>query len=94
MVVGEADLPRRDSIDQPLLLDDLPGPANSPDLEAILSEGFDRMLEALDEDSLREIALGKLAGLTDRELAEQLKCSRRTITNKLKLIRLTWEDQP
>jgi DNA-directed RNA polymerase specialized sigma24 family protein len=94
MVVGEADLPKRDSIDQPLLLDDLPGPAKSPDLEAILSEGFDRMLETLDEDSLREIALGKLAGLTDRELAKQLKCSRRTITNKLKLIRLTWEDQP
>ena len=38
-------------------------------------------------------ALGKAAGATDQELAEQLGCSRRTIANKLKLIRLTWEDE-
>jgi DNA-directed RNA polymerase specialized sigma24 family protein len=92
-VLGEVDLPRIDSEGARLLLDDLSGPQPNPELAAIFAEGVERLLQSLEDDTLRTIALGKLAGSTDQELAEQLGCSRRTITNKLKLIRLTWEDE-
>jgi DNA-directed RNA polymerase specialized sigma24 family protein len=91
LVLDEADL-RAGPDGEQLLLDELSGPQPGPELAAIFQEEFERLLRALGDDSLRAIALGKLAGATDQELARQHGCSRRTITNKLKLIRLTWED--
>jgi len=93
-VLGEVDLPRAGPDADPIRLDDLSGREPNPELAALFQEGFERLLQVLGDDSLRAIALGKLEGLTDQELADQLGCSRRTVTNKLKLIRLTWEDEP
>jgi DNA-directed RNA polymerase specialized sigma24 family protein len=92
-VLGEVDLPKAGPGGEPLLLEDLSGPQPNPELAAIFAEGVERLLQDLGDDSLRTIALGKLAGSTDQELARQLGCSLRTITNKLKLIRLTWGDR-
>jgi DNA-directed RNA polymerase specialized sigma24 family protein len=91
-VLGEVDLKTGPDGEQ-VVLDDLSGPEPNPALAALFAEAVERLLLALGDDSLRAIAVGKLAGATDQELAGQLGCSRRTITNKLKLIRLTWEDE-
>lgn len=61
----------------------------SPDMIAAFSETCSRMLEGLDE-SQREIALLKMQGYTNEEIAERLNCSTRRVTRKLTLIRQQW----
>jgi DNA-directed RNA polymerase specialized sigma24 family protein len=54
-------------------------------------DAFTRTLEGL-EPTLRTVVIGKLAGQTNAELADQLGCSTRTIERKLNLIRKIWTD--
>jgi DNA-directed RNA polymerase specialized sigma24 family protein len=93
-VVGEVDLPRSGMTHDPLALDRFAGPQPRPELAAVLQDEFERLLQTLGDDTLRAVALGKLAGYTDEEVAENLGCARRTVVNKLRLIRTTWEEQP
>ena len=51
------------------------------------------LLEKLDDDVLRRLAIGKLEGYQNKELAEQLGTGRRTIERKLQLIRQKWEHE-
>ena len=48
------------------------------------------VLEQL-EPEVREIAVCRLMGYRNREIAERLKCTERKIERKLQLIRLAWE---
>jgi RNA polymerase sigma factor (sigma-70 family) len=65
-----------------------PGPAE----EAILNEELQRRLSCLAEP-LRQIALWKLAGYTNAEIAGErmLNCAARTVERKLSLIREKWQ---
>jgi RNA polymerase sigma factor (sigma-70 family) len=54
-------------------------------------DAFHQVLQNL-ERSLREVAVGKLSGRTNTQMANQMGCSTRTIERKLKLIRKTWAD--
>lgn len=49
------------------------------------------LFQTLPNDSLREVAELRLAGLAKQEIAANLKCHVRTIERKLKLIRSIWE---
>ena len=71
-------------------LDRFAGPESDPEVAAIASEEYRRLLDSLGEDSLRQIALWKMDGLTGEEIASRLDCSLRTVANKLKLIRMSW----
>ncbi len=62
----------------------------TPDLAAMLGENCQRLLDALDAD-LRVIALTKLDGHTNAEIAEQLGWSVPTIERRLQLIRKKWQ---
>ena len=48
------------------------------------------LLDALDDDSLRQVALCRMEGYNNDEIAEQLGCARRTVARRLELIRKTW----
>ncbi|MGB7327763.1 MAG: ECF-type sigma factor [Rubripirellula sp.] len=69
--------------------------------EAVVDEMFcddlslecHEMLEGLNDDTLRRIAILKLEGHTNREIAEQLDRAESTIDLKLKLIRSRWDRQ-
>ena len=50
----------------------------------------ERLVERLDEESLRRVARMFLAGLTCQEMAKELGCVTRTVTRKLDLIRAIW----
>jgi RNA polymerase sigma factor (sigma-70 family) len=64
-----------------------PTPADA----AALSEALERRLEALDDPVLRRIALRKLEGYTNKEIARELDdCTERTIERKLGRIRARW----
>ncbi len=62
----------------------------SPEFAAQMAEECSRLLGLLRDDTLRTIALKKMEGYTNDEIAGQLGCVRQTITRKLDLIRRTW----
>jgi DNA-directed RNA polymerase specialized sigma24 family protein len=49
-----------------------------------------RLLESLGDESLRRIALLRMEGYSDPEIAAKLGCGLRTVGRKLELIRKTW----
>lgn len=77
-----------------LLTDELAGVVgNEPDprFAAQIAEEFESLLNLLSGEGLREIALSKLEGYSNEEIAAQIGCSERTITRRLTIIRRTWE---
>jgi DNA-directed RNA polymerase specialized sigma24 family protein len=68
-------------------LDQLAAPQRPPDLEAELAEECQRLIERLGDERLRSVAVWKLEGQTDAEIAQRLGCSIRTVERKVRLIR-------
>jgi DNA-directed RNA polymerase specialized sigma24 family protein len=50
-----------------------------------------QLLECLGEEQLRAIALWKMEGYTNAEIAAKLGCIERTVERKLRMIRRIWE---
>jgi RNA polymerase sigma factor (sigma-70 family) len=67
---------------------DAAGP--SPMEAALLNEALERRLESLADDDLRQIALWRLEGYSNREIAVQLNCTERSVERKLERIRSKW----
>ena len=81
--------PRPDSVINGL--DGLAGAEPTPEFAAMVAEGFSRLLEMLNDETLQTVALRRLEGYTSEEIASELGCAARTVANKLKIIRLKWE---
>jgi DNA-directed RNA polymerase specialized sigma24 family protein len=96
---------RRDKRDvarqQTLSGDDETGPAGwvleqmeaaepSPLEAAVLNEALERRLQALADPELREIALWRLEGYANGEIAGRLDCTERSVERKLARIRSLW----
>ena len=62
----------------------------SPEFAAMMAEECGRLLDSLDDDSLRQVALSRMEGYNNDEIAEQLGCARRTVARRLDLIKKTW----
>jgi RNA polymerase sigma factor (sigma-70 family) len=71
------------------ILDREPTPAYA----ALLAEESRRLLERLDDEQLRTIALYKLEGHTNEEIAAKLGYERITVQRKLRLIRQIWGEE-
>ncbi|QEH33566.1 ECF sigma factor [Aquisphaera giovannonii] len=71
-------------------LDILAGEEPSPELAAMVAEECGRLLDALGDDALREVAIRRMEGYTSDEIAAHLGCARRTVARRLDLIRKTW----
>ena len=63
----------------------------TPEEAAVLNEALERRLRDLPEPDLRQVALMKLEGYTNHEIAEVLECGERSVERKLNLIRKRWE---
>jgi DNA-directed RNA polymerase specialized sigma24 family protein len=74
-------------------LDRLAASEPTPEQAAMISEECGRLLAALGEETLRAVALAKLEGYTNREIAERLELSEPTIERKLRRIRNAWEKE-
>ena len=66
------------------------GPEPSPEFAAQVAEECGRRLNGLPDESLRSVALMKMEGYTNDEIADRLGCDPRTVTRKLKVIRKAW----
>jgi len=65
----------------------------TPEFAALVTEEYNRLLESLGDKVLQTIANSKLEGYTNREIAESLGRSVRTIERKLRLIRKKWSHE-
>src|SRR5512135_1388420 len=92
-LVGEAALGAPDPGRVAEGLDSLAGREPTPEFAALVAEQLQRLLGRLEDDSLRTIAVWKMEGFTNDEIATKLDCSLRTVANKLKLIRQMWEEE-
>jgi DNA-directed RNA polymerase specialized sigma24 family protein len=70
------------------------GDEPTPEFAAQVAEEYQRLLHLLGDDALRQVAVWKMEGLTDDEVAERLDCSRRTVARKLDAIRFIWSEEP
>ncbi len=64
------------------------GDEPTPEFCAMISEEFDSLLQSIHDPQLQELALGKMEGYSNDEMAERLGCSLRTIERRLRLIRV------
>ena len=69
----------------------------APELAAMFREQVQRLLDALTDPTLRQIAEWRMEGLTNAEIARNLGRVTRTVERKFELIRLIWDkiaDEP
>jgi len=67
------------------------GETPTPEFAAMMGEQCRRLLEQLADSELQAMALAKMEGYTNREIADQLDCSVRTVERRLDLIREKWK---
>jgi DNA-directed RNA polymerase specialized sigma24 family protein len=91
-VLGEAALADADSAgDAPLGLEQVIGREPTPAFAAQVAEECQRLLDRLGDDELRSIALWKMEGDTNAEIAAKLGCAPATVERRLQVIRRLWE---
>ena len=67
-------------------------PEPTAEFAALLAEECRVRLDGLRDDTLRRVALLKMEGHTDAEIAARLGCGLRTVVRKLTLIRAAWSE--
>jgi DNA-directed RNA polymerase specialized sigma24 family protein len=93
-VLDEAALPGpADSSARGAALERIEGPEPTPAFAAQMAEECRRLLERLDSPELRTVALRKVEGYSNEEIAAQLGCGLRTVERRLRLIRSIWEQE-
>ena len=71
-------------------LDHLISAEPTPEFAAEVADECDRLLTKLTSDELRHVAVLKMEGYTNPEIAERLDCAPRTVDRRLQLIRELW----
>ena len=94
-VVGEAALAGADP-DGDDFLARVVGHEPTPEFAAMVTDEYRRLFGSLADESLRVVALLKLEGHSNEEIAKSLDCGLRTVERKLEVIRKRWlaEDLP
>ena len=69
------------------------GQTLDPELIAIFDEEFQRLLDVLGDQDLESLAIAKMQGYRNKEIAERRDCSLRTVERQLQLIRLKWQTE-
>lgn len=64
----------------------------TPEFAARLAEDYERLLDSLGDETLRKVAVWKMEGYTNEEIADRLGCVTRTVERKLEMIRERWRE--
>jgi DNA-directed RNA polymerase specialized sigma24 family protein len=64
----------------------------SPEMLAQFTDDARAMIDMLQDDTIKTIALLRMEGYSVEEIAERLECGKRTIERRLTLIRKTWSE--
>ncbi len=93
-VIGESKLDLRCSLSTAGAgIGQLAGCDPTPVFALQVQEEFSRLYGLLTDDTLRQVAQGKLEGYTNQELAERLGIALRAVERKLQLIRRLWSEE-
>jgi RNA polymerase sigma factor (sigma-70 family) len=65
----------------------------TPEVAAMMADECRQLLEKLQDPQLQAMALAKMEGYDNREIAAQLHCSVRTVERRLKLVREKWKEE-
>ena len=87
MVRGEGEVNSDSHVGE---FDQMMGDEPSPALAAMVAENCRRLLNFLEDPALKAVALAKLDGYTNREIAAQQKCALRSVHRRPQLIREKW----
>src|SRR5262245_25895593 len=74
----------------PTAIERVVGDEPTPEFAVQVAEEYQRLLDLLDDATLRQVAVWKMEGFTKDEIAQRLDCSRRTVARKLETIRIIW----
>jgi DNA-directed RNA polymerase specialized sigma24 family protein len=75
------------------VLEEVLGREPSPELAAELADQCRRLLASLGDPDLEAVALWKMEGYDNAEIAARLGCAPRTVERRLQLIRKLWEKE-
>jgi DNA-directed RNA polymerase specialized sigma24 family protein len=71
-------------------LDGLAGIEPTPEFAALIAEEIRARLDQLGDDTLRQVALWRMEGYSNEEIAAKLGCVTRSVERKLNVIRRAW----
>jgi DNA-directed RNA polymerase specialized sigma24 family protein len=74
-------------------LEQMMGQEPTPEFAIQLAEESQRLLDRLGDTDLRKVALWKMEGYTNEEIASKLGCVPRTVERKLRIIRSRWKQE-
>ena len=80
--------------DDEAALEQVVGDEPTPEFAAQVAEEYRRLLDLLGDETLRQVAVWKMEGYGNDEIADKLDCSRRTVARKLEAIRILWSKEP
>jgi RNA polymerase sigma factor (sigma-70 family) len=69
---------------------DIVDPGPTPEFAAQIFDELRELLGRLGDDSLKSVALAKMEGYTNKQIAERLGCIEQTVERKLRSIRKIW----
>jgi RNA polymerase sigma factor (sigma-70 family) len=79
-----------DNSDQEAGLEQVVGDEPTPEFAAQFAEEYERRLQSLNNPELRSVAVWKMEGYSNAEIAQKLGCVERSVERKLRLIRDRW----
>jgi RNA polymerase sigma factor (sigma-70 family) len=71
-------------------IDQITGAEPTPEFAALVADECRRLLVRLADERQRQIAVLRMEGYTNEEIAQRLGCGLRSVVRKLELIRKTW----
>ena len=90
-VRGESAFVYRDAPEAARGLEQVMAEEATPAMACMLAENCRNLLDQLDDESLRSVALYKMEGYSNEQVAKELKVTVRTVERKLRRIRARWE---
>jgi RNA polymerase sigma factor (sigma-70 family) len=93
LVAGESAFMNLQARSEGVGINGVAGPEPTPQFAAEMIEAVDRLFDQLADDELRQIALHKLEGYTNEEIAGKIGCALPTVERRLRLIRKRWQGE-
>jgi RNA polymerase sigma factor (sigma-70 family) len=84
---------KSETADEPAGLEQIIGSEPTPAFAAQVAEEYQQLLARLGDADLRRVAVWKMEGYSNEEIAAKLGCVRRTVERKLALIRTLWSQE-
>jgi DNA-directed RNA polymerase specialized sigma24 family protein len=91
LVQGESGIHSPEGSEGPRGIEQILGQEPTPQFAGQVTDEYERLMTLLGDDQLRSVAVWKMEGYTNEEIAGKLGCVERTVERKLRTIRGIWE---